>query len=46
MVCKHIFLISFLNMAELIFIHTVKWIQVFVCNSHNLTSAICLIAFK
>ena len=39
--CKHILLITFLNEPELIFLHTVKWFQVLLCSSNNLTSIIC-----
>ena len=40
MICKHILEI-FLNELEF-FLHTVKWFKVLLCNSHNLTSVICL----
>ena len=42
MICKHILLISFLNEAELIFLYTVKWFQVFLFKSNNLTLVIYL----
>ena len=45
MICEHILLIAFLNKPEHICLHTVKWFQVFLCNSNNLTSIICLHTF-
>ena len=39
MTCEHILLITFLNEPEL-FLHTVKWFQVLLHNSHSLTSVI------
>ena len=41
MICEHILLITFLNKPELFFAH-IKWSQVFLYDSHNLTSVICL----
>ena len=41
MICKHILLITFLNEPDAS-LPTVKWFQVLLCNSHNLTSVICL----
>ena len=38
MICKHILLIKFLNEPEFFFLYTAKWFQVFLYNSHNLTS--------
>ena len=41
------FLITFLNESEIIiFFLTVKWFQVLLCNSNNLTSVIFLPAFE
>ena len=38
---KHILLMLFLKELEL-FLHTVKWFQVLLYNSHNLAPVICL----
>ena len=46
MVCKHILLITFLNKPQLTCLPTVKWFQVLLCNSNNLTLVICLHPFK
>ena len=43
---KKNFLKTFLNESELIFLPTVKWFQVLICNSNNLISVICLHIFK
>ena len=43
MICKHILQITFWNKPRLFFfLHTVKWFQVLLYNSQNLTSVICL----
>ena len=42
MIWKHILLLTFLKKPELFFLHTVKWFQILLYNSHNLTSVICL----
>ena len=36
MICKHIMLITFLDKPNLILLHTVKWLQVYLCISNNL----------
>ena len=38
MICKHILLIT----EPELFLYSAKWFQVLLCNSHNLTSVICL----
>ena len=35
MICKHIFMIVFLNELELIFLHTVELLQVLLPNSNS-----------
>ena len=45
MICYLILFITFLNNPEIIFLHAVKWFQVLLYNSHNLT-VICLHKFK
>ena len=35
MICKHILSITLLNESELFFLHTVKWFQELLYNSHN-----------
>ena len=42
MICKHILWRTFVNKHELIFLNTVKWFQVLLYISHNLTLVICL----
>ena len=39
-------MITFLNKPKLIVFYTVKWFQVFLCNSNNLKLVICLHSFK
>ena len=47
MICKDILPITFLNEPELLFfLQTVKWLQVLLCNSNNLTSVICMHTLK
>ena len=54
MICKQvdwfdlvpILFITLLNETELICLHTVKWFQVLLCNSNNLTSVIHLLTLK
>ena len=41
MIGKHILLITFVSKPEL-FLHTAKWFQVLLYDSHNLASVICL----
>ena len=45
MICKHIFQITFLNKSELILLYSVKWFQVFLCNSNNVI-VFCLHLFE
>ena len=35
MIFKHILLLTFLSEPELIYLHTVKWFQVFLFNMNN-----------
>ena len=35
MICKHILLITFLNVPKLIILHTVKWFQVLLYMTNN-----------
>ena len=42
MVCKQVLLITFLNEPEIICLRTVKWFQVLLYNTNNLTSVVCL----
>ena len=46
MIYKYTLLKAFLNDPEPTFNHIVKWFQVLLYNSHNLTSVICLYVFK
>ena len=41
MICKRILYITFSN-EQSSFLHTVKWFQILLYNSHDLTSVICL----
>ena len=37
MICEHILLQAFFNKPKLILLHTVKWFQVLLCITQNLT---------